>query len=86
MIEIINEERKKTGQSPLELLIIDVSNAKEVIMYSSASKESDSKIGKYSNIVLGGTFDKIHVGHKILLSVSALLASERVVCGVTGCE
>nr|XP_006818858.1 PREDICTED: bifunctional coenzyme A synthase-like [Saccoglossus kowalevskii] len=37
----------------------------------------------YGSIVLGGTFDRLHNGHKILLSVSCLLAEERITVGVT---
>ncbi|KAK6731710.1 hypothetical protein RB195_007897 [Necator americanus] len=40
-------------------------------------------IPKYKKVVLGGTFDRLHNGHKVLLSKAALLASESVVCGVT---
>ncbi|XGW21173.1 hypothetical protein V3C99_004265 [Haemonchus contortus] len=38
---------------------------------------------KYKKVVLGGTFDRLHNGHKVLLSKAALLAKESVVCGVT---
>nr|ABF18183.1 possible dephospho-CoA kinase [Aedes aegypti] len=37
----------------------------------------------YKNVVLGGTFDRIHAGHKVLLSQAALLAEDRLVVGVT---
>lgn len=37
----------------------------------------------YGNVVLGGTFDRIHVGHKILLSTAAIRTTERLVVGVT---
>ena len=33
--------------------------------------------------VVGGTFDYMHVGHKLLLSLSAYISSERLVCGVS---
>ncbi|PIO57994.1 cytidyltransferase domain protein, partial [Teladorsagia circumcincta] len=38
---------------------------------------------KYKKVVLGGTFDRLHNGHKVLLSKAALLARENIVCGVT---
>jgi phosphopantetheine adenylyltransferase/dephospho-CoA kinase len=37
----------------------------------------------YNNVVLGGTFDRMHIGHKILLSEAALRAHKRLVVGVT---
>jgi phosphopantetheine adenylyltransferase / dephospho-CoA kinase len=37
----------------------------------------------YDSVVLGGTFDRLHVGHKILLSEAVLRAKKRVVVGVT---
>ncbi|XP_011864166.1 PREDICTED: bifunctional coenzyme A synthase [Vollenhovia emeryi] len=37
----------------------------------------------YGNVVLGGTFDRLHNGHKILLSEAALHCTERLTVGVT---
>ncbi|XP_050090438.1 bifunctional coenzyme A synthase [Anopheles aquasalis] len=37
----------------------------------------------YRNVVLGGTFDRIHAGHKVLLTQAILMATERLVVGVT---
>lgn len=34
-------------------------------------------------VVLGGTFDRLHVGHKILLSEAALRAKQKLIVGVT---
>lgn len=55
---------------------------------SENSQEIDEKLEEvdcsvYNNVVLGGTFDRLHVGHKILLSEAVLRAKLRVVVGVT---
>jgi len=38
---------------------------------------------KYSAVVLGGTFDRLHPGHHVLLKAAAELARERVVVGIS---
>lgn len=38
---------------------------------------------RYQHVVLGGTFDRLHAGHKILLSKSTWLASLSVTIGLT---
>lgn len=43
-----------------------------------------SKPSTYPVVALGGTFDHLHSGHKILLSMSAWIAHEKVIIGVTG--
>ncbi|SPO41723.1 related to ELP2 - 29 kDa subunit of elongator and elongating RNA polymerase II holoenzyme [Pseudozyma flocculosa] len=46
--------------------------------------DADSKgFRTYRVAALGGTFDHLHAGHKILLSMAALVASERLIVGVT---
>ncbi|VVC34566.1 Hypothetical protein CINCED_3A007033 [Cinara cedri] len=37
----------------------------------------------YENVVLGGTFDRLHKGHKILLSTAVLKCSKNLTVGVT---
>ncbi|XP_033103260.1 bifunctional coenzyme A synthase-like [Anneissia japonica] len=37
----------------------------------------------YGHVVLGGTFDRLHNGHKILLSESCLRAEKKITIGVT---
>lgn len=37
----------------------------------------------YRHTVLGGTFDRLHIAHKILLSEAALRSSKQVTVGVT---
>lgn len=44
---------------------------------------SKEPLESYSDVVVGGTFDRLHNGHKILLSVSCLLAEKRLLVGVS---
>ena len=37
----------------------------------------------YRNSIMGGTFDRLHVGHKIMLSEAVLLTTKRLLIGLT---
>ena len=45
--------------------------------------DNEEKIKSYENVCLGGTFDRIHNGHKILLSEGALKCEKMLTVGVT---
>lgn len=38
---------------------------------------------QYDAVCLGGTFDRLHVGHKILLTQACLMATEKLIVGAT---
>ena len=38
----------------------------------------------YPVVALGGTFDHLHAGHKILLSLAACIARDKLIVGITG--
>lgn len=40
--------------------------------------------GIYDTVALGGTFDHLHAGHKVLLTLAAYISIKKVVIGVTG--
>lgn len=44
---------------------------------------SNSEFQAFKTVCLGGTFDRIHNGHKVLLSEAALRATEKLIVGVT---
>ncbi|XP_020641230.3 bifunctional coenzyme A synthase [Pogona vitticeps] len=44
---------------------------------------TDEPLQSYRDIVVGGTFDRLHNGHKLLLSVSCMLAENRLLVGVS---
>lgn len=69
----------------VDLVFVDDQNsssdkALSLIQFDSLIDEGESK---FNNVVLGGTFDRLHIGHKILLSEAALRAQKRLVVGVT---
>eukprot|EP00043_Microstomoeca_roanoka_P012504 m.121056 g.121056 ORF g.121056 m.121056 type:complete len:160 (+) comp15516_c0_seq1:127-606(+) len=41
-------------------------------------------IGQYKHSCLGGSFDHLHAGHKILLTAAALVTSDTVHIGISG--
>lgn len=45
--------------------------------------ECKPQLGDYSVVAVGGTFDHLHIGHKVLLSMAAYSASFKVIVGIT---
>ena len=45
------------------------------------SKSRDA-ITSYDGVVIGGTFDRIHDGHRLLVATALLLANKKFTCGV----
>lgn len=67
-------------------------NCKTVFVQSNTNCSSDNEnytsynkmeVRLYENVVLGGTFDRLHKGHKILLSTAALKCTKKLTVGVT---
>lgn len=41
------------------------------------------KLGQFPVVAIGGTFDHLHAGHKLMLSVAVMLTGSRLVVGLT---
>jgi len=62
-----------------------------MVTYNDDQDQNDCKdveyatqdIKVYKNVVLGGTFDRLHNGHKIMLSEAVLYCTEKLTVGVT---
>ncbi|KAF9349141.1 hypothetical protein BGX26_012525 [Mortierella sp. AD094] len=87
-LEELNRRRTKHGQKSLPIFTLDLTP--EVGVHTHLVEAIDSVLphaevqeGEYRDVALGGTFDHLHAGHKILLSMTAWVTSHRVVCGVT---
>ena len=50
---------------------------------SASSELQPASLQQHSDVVLGGTFDHLHIGHKILLTVAALVSTRSLVIGLT---
>ncbi|XP_071568849.1 bifunctional coenzyme A synthase isoform X2 [Temnothorax nylanderi] len=51
--------------------------------YHTYTEHDVQNVKTYKNVVLGGTFDRLHNGHKILLSEAVLRCTEKLTVGVT---
>lgn len=86
--EGINREREARSTAPYKLHVLDIAPPAETAPASSSNVEDafEEKKGveNYEHVVLGGTFDHLHSGHKILLAMSAWLATKSVTVGIIG--
>jgi len=74
----ISSDRLPRSNVPINTIYFNPPNPSltEPSIVSSNEKE-------YPVVAVGGTFDHLHPGHKILLSITAILSSKKLICGVT---
>ncbi|KAI5474776.1 N-glycosylase/DNA lyase [Pseudohyphozyma bogoriensis] len=65
-------------------VVEDEGKGKKVVESLEGKEEGKEGLrGCHEVVALGGTFDHLHAGHKILLSLSAFLATKKIIVGVT---
>lgn len=76
---------------PTEYLVQDALYASQKPVLSSQPEPSSHKVrlsaesfSRVKTCAVGGTFDYMHAGHRILLSACLLLANKKLIVGVTG--
>ena len=76
---------------PLDIVLPDALSSVPVTFLPSRPRPSPSPAipqvrpsPRYPVVILGGTFDHLHAGHKILLSMAAWIATRKVIVGITG--
>ncbi|ORZ00508.1 hypothetical protein BCR43DRAFT_408388, partial [Syncephalastrum racemosum] len=75
-VDASNQRRKE----PLTVETLSVAPAQTLLHLVPDEEHTPAQ---FARVAVGGTFDHIHGGHKILLTMTALLASESIVVGVT---
>ncbi|KAL1917146.1 uncharacterized protein VTP21DRAFT_4802 [Calcarisporiella thermophila] len=85
-LDSINDRRALSSLPPLSFHVLPSFPLEEPRPQSQESGEiaQDALDMKHYRVAaVGGTFDHLHPGHKILLTMTAWLAEERLVCGIT---
>ncbi|PWN35711.1 WD40 repeat-like protein [Meira miltonrushii] len=81
---VVNDKDFKPPFETYNASQLETGSDEESGIDASTSPDEPSSFQQHEAIALGGTFDHLHVGHKILLSMGCLLATRRIVVGVTG--
>ncbi|KAL7732035.1 hypothetical protein ACLKA6_015798 [Drosophila palustris] len=79
--ELCDRLRAALNISKPTIFLEDPSNT-DLQLQLPATTEATNQMA-YPNVVIGGTFDRIHIGHKIFLTQAVLRAHKRLVVGVT---
>jgi len=90
-LESINNELKNLNITLVQSMPADISSASSSSAFSLLANTHARVVGQWEkdaplqfrNVAVGGTFDRLHAGHRLLLGATALVATEGIYVGVT---
>lgn len=97
-MESLNATRNALGLRALDLKLLKIGEGcpegcpkgqSECPMEDAVGEELDGVSGgwlEFGNVAVGGTFDRMHAGHRLLLTATALVCTKHVFMGVTGAD
>ncbi|KAI8574996.1 hypothetical protein K450DRAFT_263817 [Umbelopsis ramanniana AG] len=80
--ETVHELNQKRSSGPLPVQLVQTTT-KLVDDTSKSESINNRNARQFEQVAVGGTFDHLHAGHKILLTMTALIASKKLYCGIT---
>ncbi len=84
---LIDSEKGQLAEATSKSLGVTVTQLQSSIdlrePFDAVGRDDGKGLVCYPVVALGGTFDHLHVGHKILLTMASLLADREIIVGVT---
>ena len=80
---LLGEEAGEVDQLRTRFAIVRVYGTTQKAGPTDVSSSNSASRHAMGTVALGGTFDHLHAGHKILLTMACWLASRRVIVGIT---
>lgn len=78
----ISERSLDVSYKDIQFESIKIDNESTVLVGSPSDVSAAGPFKTYTDVALGGTFDCIHNGHRLLLAQAALIATKRVLVGI----
>ena len=88
--ENLNAARKTLGLPAVDLHYLQLTGNNPVRPAKDAGIQNTDDVSdgwlEFENVAVGGTFDRLHAGHRLLLAATALVCVKHAFVGVTGVD